>query len=236
MNYRSPFWRYQVYTLIMVGVALFILLTLIAMLFYPGGGIADKTSTSYSFFKNFFSELGFTITSAGYPNPISAVLFFISMTLAGTCLVLFFLAFPQFFIQTPSGKMLSIFGSIFGVISGLCFIGVAFTPANLFLEAHKSFVLWAFRLFPIAVFFYSVDIFRQKGYPKRYAYIFVAFGILLVLYILLMEKGPDIQSPEGVIIQATGQKIISYASLLSILSQAWKARKAAQWKTPHQTN
>ncbi len=223
MTDRPIFWKRGVFTLVIVGSALFVMLTLIAMFFYPGGSLSGQQTAGYSFFKNFFSELGFTVTSSGQPNQVSAALFFIALSMAGSGLALFSLAFPQFFWNSTTGKILSVLGSIFGVLSGVCFVGVAFAPANLYLEVHKNFVLWAFRLFPAAAFFYAIAIFRQPGYPKQYGWIFVAFGILLVLYILLLEKGPEADTAQGLITQATGQKIIVYASLISIMIQSFGA-------------
>jgi len=225
---QSSFWRQHAFTLVIIACAAFVVLTAVAMLFYPGGTVTDSTTKGYSFFTNFFSDLGMTQSHSKQPSPVSSVLFFVAMVSAGGALVLFFIAFPRLFVETSSGKILSIIGSIFGVVSGICFVGVAFTPANLYLDAHVQFVLWAFRLFPVAVVFYAIAIFRERDYPKRYAWVFVAFAILLVLYILLLEGGPSVRSPEGLMIQATGQKIIGYASIISVLIQAWGARGVAR--------
>ncbi|MBN2547788.1 MAG: DUF998 domain-containing protein [Anaerolineales bacterium] len=206
-----------------MGCLLFIILTLVAMLFYPGPD--GRYPGGYSFFRNFFSALGYTHNSAGYPNPVASVMFFIALSLAGAGLVLFFMAFPQFFTTTRRGRLLSWCGTAFGAAAGICFIGIAFTPADVYRQPHLYFVLWAFRLFPIAVFLYAIAIFSQKEYPRRYGWVFVVFGILLVLYVLLLEFGPGYDTPDGLVTQVVGQKIIVYASLVSILIQAWGAKK-----------
>jgi len=226
----SDFWHGRVFNLVIIGSALFILLTLIAMFTFPGGTRVDPGVKGYSFFRNFFSELGYLHTRSGAPNTVSAALFFTGLFTAGSGLVLFFLAFPQFFTGTQAARLSSRLGSFFGVVSGLCFIGVAFTPADIRLSWHILFVLWAFRLFPVAVFFYGLAIFFQPGYPKRYAYLLIGFGVLLVAYILLLEKGPKPSTANGLIIQVTGQKIIGYASILSILIQAVGAKRVAAAK------
>ena len=68
----------------------FVVLTAIAMPLYPGGSFADPSSTRYSFFTNFFSELGMTVTSGGRPNIPCTILFVIALTWAGLGLVVFF--------------------------------------------------------------------------------------------------------------------------------------------------
>ena len=68
----------------------FVVLTTVAMLLYPGGSRADPTSRGYSFFNNFFSELGLTVTSAGTPKRASLILWVIALTVAGLGMVVFF--------------------------------------------------------------------------------------------------------------------------------------------------
>jgi hypothetical protein len=152
-------------------------------------------------------------------------LFFTGLFAAGSGLVLFFLAFPQFFTGTTLARFASRLGSLFGVLAGLCFIGVAFTPADIYQRWHIMFVLWAFRLFPVAVFCYVLAIFFQPGYPRIYAYVWIGFGLLLVAYILLLERGPKPSTASGLVIQVTGQKIIGYASIFSVLIQALGAKR-----------
>ena len=224
----SHSWRQRVFSVIMFGCVLFVVLTLVAMPFYPGGTSADHTASGYSFFSNFFSDLGLTETRTGHPNTVSAILFFTAMVMGGAGLVLFFMAFPQFFTKSKSGRLLSRIGSIFGVISAVCFIGIGFTPANLYKEAHMAFVMWAFQILPLAVILYAVAILREPDYPNRYGFVFVAFAVLLVLYVALIITGPARDSPEGLMIQVTGQKAIVYAIIISIFIQAYGARKLIQ--------
>ena len=204
---------------------LFVIHTAVAMWFYPGGTMADPTTRGYSFFNNFFSELGLTRSHSGGPNTISFILFFVALTLAGAGLVLFFAAFRSFFTPTVAGKVLSTIGSLFGVISGICFIGVAWAPADVQLALHGQFVLWAFEAFPVAALLYTAVILLDKSYPKRFAAVFLAFALLLILYLMLLTRGPSFDTAQAVMIQATGQKVIVYASIITILIQSLGARK-----------
>ena len=221
-------WGQRPFQLVMWGCGQFVALTIIAMLIYPGGTKFDPDAPGYTFFQNFFSELGFTVTSGGVANPIAAPLFFIALTLAGLGLVFFFIVFPQFFWETPLLKTLSLFGSLSGIVSGLAYIGIAFTPANLLPAPHRDFVLLAFRAFLPAVLFYLVAIFINREYPNRYAMVYLVFAGLLAAYIMLITRGPDIDTARGVMIQATGQKIIVYAAIITILIQGWGASKLVE--------
>ena len=221
----SQFWRKDIFAFVNIGCGIFVLLTILAMFFYPGGTFTDFNSHGYSFFQNFFSELGMVRTHNGNPKSISLILFLIAMFLSGSGMMAFFAAFPQFFQKTRANRTLSLVGSALGIISGVCFIGVAAVPADVDMELHKDFVLWAFRLFPVAVLCYTIVLFRQKTYPRQYAWELVIFLGLLIGYILLLELGPDIKSYEGMVIQAVGQKIIVYASIFSVMIQGWGASR-----------
>ena len=225
---KSRFFQSTIYKWVMAGCIAFVALTLIAMLFYQGTTVNDPTTIGYSFTENFFSDLGRTETRTGQPNTVSAVLFFISLAAAGSGLVLFFMAFPQFFWASGPGRLFSLAGSASGIGAGISFVGVAFTPANLALQPHIQFVMWAFRLFPLAMLCYIPALFWQRAYPRRYAWACVAFFALLAGYYLLLTNGPNADTYQGMVIQAVGQKVIVYASILSILYQSWGALKVGR--------
>jgi hypothetical protein len=226
VDYSRPFWRSTVFVVVIRGTLAFFVLTIIAMFFYPGGTLYNPNTVGYSFFGNFFSDLGLLVTMSGASNLAAAALFFVGTSIVGSMLVLFFLAFPRFFRENKSLKTLSIIGSIWGVLSGLCFVGVAFVPRDVSLHVHRDFALWAFRFFPAAVLFYVIAIFKHPNYARQYGWALVGFFVLLVANVMLMKYGPPPgQTYMGTVIQATAQKIIVYASIISVTFQAWGARK-----------
>ncbi|UCC65565.1 MAG: hypothetical protein JSV36_11180 [Anaerolineae bacterium] len=89
-------------------------------------------------------------------------------------------------------------------------------------------MMWAFRTFAVAVIYYTVAIFRERNYANRFGFVFVAFGVLLVLYLFLLTVGPAYDSPDGLMIQATGQKVIVYAMIVSMFIQAFGASQITQ--------
>jgi hypothetical membrane protein len=216
------------FVLTMFGCVQFVVLTVVAMFFYGGGTVADPAAGGYHFFQNFFSDLGLTEARSGAPNTVSAALFFVALTLAGLGLVLFFAAMPRFFRQSRLARVLSGLGTVAGVIAGLSFVGVAFTPANLYLGLHALLVQSAFLAFFIAAMFYLVTILVTREFPNRYAAVLAAFALLLALYLWLLFSGPSFSSPEGLTIQATGQKIIVYAAIIAVLILANGARRLIQ--------
>ena len=212
--------RRWVFRLILAGCALFVVLTLVAMLFYPGGTVTDPTASGYSFFANVLSELGMTETHAGQPNTVSRVLFTTALSLTGAGLAAFFLAFRPFFVGSRAARVLSGLGSLSGILSGICLVGAAFTPIDVQKQWHFALVTCGFGAFAAAAVLYANAIRREPAYPDRFALVFDAFGILLLAYLFLVMLGPPRSAPEGMVLQATAQKIIIYAAVISVMVQS----------------
>lgn len=206
----------------------FVLLTALAMRSYPGGTNVDHLARGYSFLHNFFSDLGLTVAHNGQPNTVSATLFVIALVSIGLSLVGFALTLPQLFRGHVPLYRLSLAGSIFGVVAGLAYVGIACTPANLLLTWHMRFVQTAFRTFLVLVLCYGLATWRHPAYPRRYAVGWLAFAVLLAGYVWLLIAGPSARTPEGLLIQAAGQKIIVYASIGCVW---WQCRGALQLAT-----
>lgn len=206
------------FRLIMAGCAQFVLLTLLAMLVYAGGNAENPDAPGYQFFRNFFSDLGLTIAYNGEANTASFLLFTIALSLAGLSLIVFFILMPRFFKQDKMALALTWLGSLAGLVAGACFIGVAFTPANLLLQAHVNFVFGAFGSYFVAVLFYVAAMFKLPTFARVYQLVLLAFAFILGGYVWLLFNGP-----ENLTIQIAEQKIIAYASITTVFIQAYGA-------------
>jgi|HubBroStandDraft_6_1064221.scaffolds.fasta_scaffold367954_1 hypothetical membrane protein len=220
MKVANIFFHRNVFHLAAATCILFFVMTAVAMHLYPGGTYLDPTTHGYSFFANFFSDLGATRTPSGALNTFSMILFTSALTIVGVGLAVFFVALTQFFRDARPSAILPRTAALLGVIAGLCFTGVAFTPWNLYLAAHNHFVMWAFRTFLGAVLIYGIAILRERTLPNYFALTFLAFAILLAGYVLLLTFGPSPKLAEGLRIQVAGQKITVYAAVLTVLIQA----------------
>ena len=217
------FARSRLFSLIMAGCGQFILLTMVAMLFYAGGTNNDPTVARYQFFHNFFSDLGMTVAHNGEANTFSFLLFSLALSLAGLSLIVFFLLMPRYFQSDRLGLALSRLGAFFGILAGLCFIGVAFTPANLLLAAHVNFVYGAFGSYFIATLFFLAAMLKVPAFVARYLIVLVVFAVILGGYVWLLFYGPG-----ELTIQVTGQKIVAYAAIITVFIMAYGARQKQQ--------
>ncbi|MEZ4644641.1 MAG: hypothetical protein R3E31_18215 [Chloroflexota bacterium] len=133
---------------------------------------------------------------------------------------LFFCSFSRCcFQENRYGRFLSLLGSVCGVITGLGYIGVAFTPADSSFISRILFVQTAFSAFLGAAIFYTATI--SSDYPNPVCIIYILFAVVLAVYLWLLFLVPDADTSNGVQIQATGQKIIVYAAILTMFIQAY---------------
>jgi hypothetical protein len=131
-----------------------------------------------------------------------------------------------------ASRKLSIAGSTFGVISAAAYLGIAFMPADVNLTVHRLFVQIAFSTFLLVVILYSAAIFSNRNYPNFYAFVYIGFAFILAAYLGLLFGGPHIDTPEGVRIQATGQKIVVYAEIVCMFIQSYGALRVERQLRP----
>jgi hypothetical protein len=222
---QSSFWKKKALQTALAGCIGFVLLTLVAMLAYPGGTVTDHSTQGYRFSENFFSDLGRILARNGQSNLPSMAMFVLGLSGAAAALGIFFISYAQYFSQPIYLRILAWLGSATGVASAICFLGIAWTPTDLNRFLHVQFVLWAFRLFLVAVIFYIPTLLLGSQLPRQQAIVLLVFAGLLAAYLVLLTSGPRADSPDGLLIQAVGQKIIVYASIVSIGLLAWWTQK-----------
>ncbi|MFX1444962.1 MAG: hypothetical protein ACFFHV_16240 [Promethearchaeota archaeon] len=222
-------WREIAYLLASIACIQTIILTIIAMFFYAGGTVRDPTYPGYSFWGNYFSDLGRTVAFSGRSNLISMVIFTIALCIMVPLSIPFFVAIPHFFREQRDEKRLSILGSIFGIVSALLMLGVAFTPWDLYEEAHNLFARTSFIASFIMALLFTITILKNNVYPNRYAFVYIAFLIFMGIHLVLIFFVVDYTTEESYVIYASTQKIMVYSFFVCFLIQsygAWKLEKS----------
>ena len=207
--------RFIVTKLPQYSMILFIVLNIVAMFLYSGGNINDSNQIGYSFIKNFFSDLGRRYSHSGESNLISCILFNFSLSVVGVTFIMLFYRIRLYFLKN---KLLITISTFFGIYSGISYVGVAFTPADLLLKEHIFFAHWAFRALFIASFFYSLLIYKTEGFENKYAYGFIAFGLMVFLYVIYSEvilDDPRVNA-DALVNHVVAQKMIAFWILFSV--------------------
>jgi len=198
---------------------IFVLMTVGAMYFYPGGTYTNPQTKGYSFTMNFFSDLGITETYSQMSNYISMVMFIISMTGVGIALFFFGANGDIFFSVRYRGKLVLETSKIVAGAAGILFIGIALTPADRVLDMHIFFVKSAFSMLLLYILLITVLQTINK-WDKLYVYINYLYFLILCAYLYILFNGPDFNTPSGLMFNVISQKIIVYVSIVNIGIQA----------------
>ena len=189
----------------------FIVVTIIAMFFYPGG---------YHFFFDYFSTLGRTMTAAdhtlpNYPNPISSVMFFIAVVIAGVAIIPFALIIRTLFTEDKKTNIIATAGSIVACVSAPFLIGVALFPSDLYPGRNNLHGISAqgfFIIFAVAIIIYTIAILLNSKYPNWLAVFSIIIAVMAILYAAI-DMG---------IIDAFMQKMVVYSFITWVLINAIK--------------
>lgn len=221
----DPKRRLAVFRATVTGGLVFVVLTGIAFAIYPGGTRLDPTAERYRFAENFFSDLGRTRDFEGNGNLLTAGLFAAGLLTVGSTTALFFVSLPGLFGSDRATRATSLVMSALGLLAGAGFIGVALTPWNLVPRAHDVCVNVGFRSLLLACLAATVNVYRSSEFPNRYGHLLVAVSLVLLSYILLLEFGPSMDTPRGLLVQAGGQKIVAYSLILGMTTLAFGAMR-----------
>lgn len=127
--------------------------------------------------------------------------------------------------SAPRNTSWGIAAQIFAALSGLCYLGVAATPWNYFLDAHNNFVKGAFSLLlGLIVCLPLGQIYARETTP--YLIGNCIYLIVLAAYLYLLFAGLSLQTQNGLAVQVGAQKIITYVSILNLAVQAVGRRRA----------
>lgn len=182
-----------------IGSVQFIILPIIAMFFYGGGTAWGNTAEGYTFWQNFLSDLGRTVSYSGVENTVSSPLFNFSLGLFGITLILLYSASFRLF-STLLGYLIT----IAGIISGTGMFIIALAPDNILPDLHMQGVwMWALALLAAVV----LVIFHDYHSKERDKHFFILSVVMAAGVAYHISQGfADVRGP---LVVAT-QKIVVY--------------------------
>ncbi len=199
-------WQQRVFLFGMIGSIQFLVLSGVAIIFYPG---------NYLFFNEPLSYLGFTHIE-GESNLIAGFLFNSSMFLLGISIIALFPSMIPFFNSTVPEKWFSLAGSIFAIFSGIAMVGAALTPGDINYEAHILIAPYTFLFGILMVAFFTVPMILNKDYPRQYTLVAISYVFIMMICLSLLSLGPAYDTPEGQTFQVTTQKLAIYWEVLTL--------------------
>lgn len=203
------------FQLLYISCIVFLISTTIGMLYFPGGTMLDHNTKGYSFFNNFFSDLGRRYTYSGDSKWISFFSFEIALLFQSFAMFVFNLAFLKYTRSKELNPSAYYVALICGSIFPFLLAGIALTPCDLYLPNHMLCVRVGFGLLLPLSLAYTILIRQHHLMPNKYGNVMLSIVIAIALYLVMIFFGPD---PKKVgYIQQTSQKIIVYSMVFSLL-------------------
>jgi hypothetical protein len=226
LNFIS--WRKHAFKFMVIGAMQYLIFTLIAMIFYAGGNLADPLHPGYDFLKNLFSDLGRIVAISGNSNLISYIIFTISALIFGGAFTTFIISFPLFFKDDKMRNLILITSLLMGLLSAFALFGSILTPWDVFGTVHLIFANIFNLTGSIVLILYALGIFRSPDYPNRYAYFFLGIFIMGIIYTIILLFIPEKISLELIIVQGGMQKLTQYLLIVCLIIQSYGAWKSIE--------
>ena len=225
----SHFWTVSVLRFVS---SFFIIAVCVGIYSYPGGNIHDADQIGYSLANNFLSDLGGYQSHSGDVNFIASFFFNVGMFLFAA-VGIGFLYVPALFREDRVNYRLALAGSALFFLGTGFFAGVGLTPYDLYLDLHVFFAINAFRFLVPASLLYFIVLLRSSV-ANRFALVTGVYLVCVVAYVVYQIMGGNpFDSAEEMVRQASIQKLIVIASVVSVFSLSFAFEHQARLQTTH---
>ncbi|NHJ47972.1 MAG: hypothetical protein FK733_09305 [Asgard group archaeon] len=200
-----------------ITIAVFLLLLILAMIYYPGGNFAGEDIAGYSLLYNGLCDMRESTAVNHEPNLVSSILLKIGIVILSIATIIFFVALSFLFQDRRITKYLSIIGSFFGIIQGPFNALVIFShvPFNI----HMVFVIIAPLFQYLAVILYTIVYFIDRGLPKLNWYSFLVLSIAAILLSIFVGIASGIGGDFNFITQRLGTNLFNFLGIIIYIIQ-----------------
>ncbi len=225
MSIRSDHLRWRA-NLVIAAAGTFVVLTVAAMIVFPGGATFDLLARHYLFFDNYLSDLGATQTYSGRPNGASRILFTTALVLVGVSLGLFG---PVWRVWATRGRgaVLGNLATACAALAGCFLIAAAFSPWDQDYDTHIALVRLGLAL--ASAFIACLTAMQlRSGSPRRWIGPNVICLLALGVYVWIVAWGPSIYVRDGLEVQVAAQKAVVYLTVANLAAQGWGVRRSGR--------
>jgi len=140
---------------------------------------------------------------------------------------------PALFREDRVNYRLALAGSALFFLGTGFFAGVGLTPYDLYLDLHVFFAINAFRFLVPASLLYFIVLLRSSV-ANRFALVTGVYLVCVVAYVVYQIMGGNpFDSAEEMVRQASIQKLIVIASVVSVFSLSFAFEHQARLQTTH---
>lgn len=187
----------------------------LSIAFYPGGNFKDTEQEGFSFLWNTMCDLGGDNSVGGDYNRVSQILYRTGIITISVIGILFFSILWIFFQEQKKTKILSIIGSVLGVLQGGIYIGIGYTHGDLHMGLLTAGPLIEF----FAVLCYTIVFMSDKRVPKISSYTFLAMFSCAIFYVIFVIIGQIINGDFKFMVRRGGHTAFNFLIIAGYIIQ-----------------
>jgi len=167
----------------------------LAIHFYPGGNYFDHNAEKFSFLYNTMSDLGKVNAVNGEWNIISRIFYSIALTLISIFVLVYYGTIWRYFQEKMATKIISLIGTIIGIIQSIIYFALAYTPDDTLHLVHVRLIYGAGAFLFAAILFYDIAYFLKRDFPKLNTYSYLIMIFIAIFLTIAIAVTPRWGSP-----------------------------------------
>ena len=202
-NNTPRFHEFRKKVMIITGPLLYscIILLGLSIYFYPGG---------YNFLRHNISEVGRVTASNLEPNTISMILFVSTTTINAIVMTVVFVNLTLDIKEKKASRILSIIGTVFGILTSILYLLIGLVPADIHHDAHVIIIFMAAPFLCVTVLFFMLAIFIDKQIPNYLGYLFLIIFVLFLIFAIITIIGTQLDDDLEHTLRALGHTIFIF--------------------------
>ncbi len=175
--------------IIIYGTLAVIIFFILAIIFYAGGSYNNPSAQGYTFFGNFFSDLGMLKSDNGQNNLKSQIFFILAIFTASFVQIKVFVSLKNQLAKTHRQNLAG-FAYKLAAISSIIFLGIAIFPADRLDTLHDWSMLLSFIGIMISLIIFGWQLIKFDLTLKfnGWSFLLTAGTILILLIIAITEN------------------------------------------------
>lgn len=202
--------------IIIYGTLAVIIFFILAIIFYAGGYYNNPSAQGYTFFGNFFSDLGMLKADNGQANLKSQIFFVLAIFTASFVQMTIFASLKNRLTKTHRQSLISSAYKL-ALISSIIFLGIAIFPADKFDTLHDWSMLLSFIGIMISLIIFGWQLIKFDLTLKFNGWLFLLTSLIIFILLVIAITENLSPTPNRTLTHIIMQKITVIDLLATIL-------------------
>ena len=189
---------------------------ILAIIFYAGGSYSNPSAQGYTFFGNFFSDLGMLKSDNGQNNLKSQIFFILAIFTASFVQITIFVSLKNRLASIQNQGLVN-FAYKLGLISSIIFLGIGIFPADRLDTLHDWSMLLSFIGLMICLIIFGRQLIKFDSSLRSNGWSFLLTAVIILILLVIAITENLAPTPNRTLAHIIMQKITVIDLLATIL-------------------